>query len=245
MSRDLEAIVNRQILRWNAEKMAAVEQAAAAAVLRPVVAVSRQLGSGGAEIAADVASRLECEFVGYKMVNEIAERTSVCDELMRALDEHTRTQQQKWIDAMIRKWDFDETDFHRQLLTAVRALAEMGSIVILGRGACFIETERLKVNVRVVAPLEQRVERVMKRIGCEEKKALEIVEKNDRERKKFVKRIFYKDVDDPLNYDIVINTGRVHISCAAAMVESTWRHMAANAGKKDERQLTTKQPVVY
>jgi cytidylate kinase len=245
MSRDIQAIVNRQILRWNAEKKAAAERAAAAATPRPVVTVSRQLGSGGAEMAAEVALRLDCEFVGYEMVNEIAKRSKVCDELMRALDERTRTLQDKWIGTLIRKWDFDETDYYRHLLTAVRSLAEMGSIVILGRGASFIQTEAPKVNVRVIAPLEQRIERVMKRIDCDRKKAVDAIEKNDMERKKFVKQLFHKDVEDPVNYDIVINTGVVHISCGAGLIENAWHYLASNVGKPDERQLTTKQPVVY
>ncbi len=243
MSRDPVAIVNSQILRWNAERKAAAERAAASAAPRPVVTVSRELGSGGAEMAAEVASRLECEFIGYRMVNEIAKRSKVCDELMRALDERTRSQQDRWIDAMIKKWDFDETDYYKHLLVAVRSLAEIGSVVILGRGACFVKTERPKIKVRVIAPLEQRIARVMKRIDCDEKKAAETIEKNDHERKKFIKQLFNKDVTDPLHYDIVINTGTVHIACAAAVIESAWRCMAANVGKKDERQITTKQPV--
>jgi cytidylate kinase len=243
LHRGVHAIVERQIGRWNAERRADTKKAREAAVPRPVITVSRQLGSGGAEVASEVALRMNCEFIGYEIINEIANRNGICEELMKALDERTRTTQEKWIDSMIRKWNFDETDYYRHLIAAVRSIAEIGSVVILGRGACFIETSRPKINIRVIAPLENRIERVMKRVKCEREEARERIERRDLERKRFIKYLFDMDIDDPLHYDIVINTGEVSIVCAAALIERVWLHHITNLGKTDERQMTTRQLV--
>ena len=81
MTRGIQALVESQILRWHAERRADVAKAKAAAVPRPVITVSRQLGSGGAEVAADVASRMNCEFFGYEIINEIANRTGIREGL--------------------------------------------------------------------------------------------------------------------------------------------------------------------
>lgn len=242
MAKNTQAIVERQILRWNTERDAQKDRCSPSTAPRPVITVSRQLGSGGAKVAIEVAARMNCTFIGCEIIDDIAQRSGVCKELVHALDERTRSQQEIWIDSIINKTHFDESDYYRHLLAAVRSLAEMGSVVMLGRGACFIETSRPKINVRVIAPVIERIGRIAKRLNCNREEAKEMIIKKDRERAIFIKSLFDKEIDDPLHYDIVINTETVSIPRAAALIERVWFHSVSALEEDNERQMMNKQP---
>ena len=70
----------------------------------------------------------------------------------------------------------------------------------------------------VVAPLEIRVQHVAQSFGATDEDARRRVLKRESKRGDFVKRSFNEDITDPLNYDLVINTGRLSIEEAVDAV---------------------------
>jgi len=196
----------------------------------PVITISRQLGSGGACIADLVAKRLDCELVGYRIINEVAEKAEVRKEMAAKLDEKSRSQLDIWFDGLFNRDAIDDGEFHRLLVGAVRSFSEMGSVVILGRGAGMVEIHRPRVNVRVVAPMELRIQRVMDRKQCSRDEAIGQIDDSDTNRRRFIKKEFAADWDDALNYDFVINTGTIPIACAAAIIETAWLRYVTELG---------------
>ena len=63
-------------------------------------------------------------------------------------------------------------------------------------------------HVRLIAPLEQRVQRIMTHNQLDAKTARELIHKKDLGRKRYLKDHFHADIDDNLLYDLVINTSR-------------------------------------
>jgi cytidylate kinase len=107
----------------------------------------------------------------------------------------------------------------RQTSETILHLAELGNVVILGRGGSVI-TARLPhvVNVRLVAPLEERVAHMHHFDKLDRKHAMERIEREDNGRRRYLKKYFAKDIDDPLLYHLVINTGSVTLQEAAEIV---------------------------
>ena len=94
-----------------------------------------------------------------------------------------------------------------------------GRVILLGRGANVI-TSKLSngFHVRLVASLEKRVEYVQETQHLGRKAAKQFVEKQDRGRRRYLKRYFDADLDDPLLYDLTINTERISFDEAARMI---------------------------
>jgi hypothetical protein len=98
-------------------------------------------------------------------------------------------------------------------------LAQKGNIIIAGRAANLI-TGKLKntFHVRLVAPFETRVQHIQVIYSLNRKDAIEFIKKEDVARKHYVRSYFNKNIDDPLLYHLVINTGQISYKKAARMI---------------------------
>jgi cytidylate kinase len=74
------------------------------------------------------------------------------------------------------------------------------------------------LRVRLVAPLELRVKRVAEHERVPLAEARARVEKFDANRASFVMESFAREINSPLNFDLVINTADIGVEAAAEMV---------------------------
>jgi cytidylate kinase len=104
------------------------------------------------------------------------------------------------------------------LTQVIGTLAEHGNCIIIGRGANYLLPHRGVLKVRIIAPIKMRVRIIMKKENSEEdaKRKLIMV---DSERKAFTRQYFNTDIDDPVDYDLVINTGYLSIEKAAKIIK--------------------------
>lgn len=86
-------------------------------------------------------------------------------------------------------------------------LAKYGNAIIIGRGANIITHELTNAfHVRLIAPVKFRVANAQDLYSMDKKTATQFIEKEDRTRKEFIKNYFHKDIDDPQNYHLMLNT---------------------------------------
>lgn len=98
-------------------------------------------------------------------------------------------------------------------------LAQKGNVIIVGRAANLIAAQlKNTFNVRLVAPLEVRIQHIEDIYNMSRKDALEFIKKEDNARKHYVKSYFNADLDNPLLYHMIINTGQIHYKKAARMI---------------------------
>ena len=104
----------------------------------------------------------------------------------------------------------------RRTSETILHLAELGNAIIVGRGANII-TERLPgmLHVRLVASVEHRLALMRQFDHLDRAEALKRIRREDGGRRRYIKEYFGKDVDDPLLYHFVINTGWVPVEAAA------------------------------
>jgi cytidylate kinase len=173
--------------------------------VRPYIAVSRQAGSAGTEVAEIVARRLGWEVLDRKLLDCIAEKLEVPHERLQAVDE-TRVH---WFQEVFGHWldrqVVSQSRYVRLLGQAVLLAAQHASVVVVGRGAQFLLPREKGLAVRVIAPRKQRIERIMHVHSFTYEQAKRYVDETDRNRDDFIRQYFHRDVADPSLYDLVLN----------------------------------------
>ena len=221
---NVQEIIDRQLRRWELEKsMRVTEAPVAPRRLQPVITVSRQRGSGGSSIAERLATRFQYTLLDRDLVDRICASAGTIRRVVETLDEHTKPQVTSFCESLIGGGYVDASDYVRHLLEVIRSFSELGGVVVVGRGANFVVGPERGFHVRLVAPLEVRVRRIMERDQLREKAAQHLVESSDHDRETFIRKVYHHDINDPTAYDLIINTGHLtfevadHVVALAAM----------------------------
>jgi len=219
MARSMEALVEQQARRWQLvhEKRRDEEH-------KPVLTVSRQHGAGADELVKTLAKQLGLDIFDREIIQQIAESTHLSEQVVGALDDKRRELLTEWLSGMASHNYLSSAEYRYQLTRVVGAVAHHGGAIIVGRGAHLILGQGEALRVLVVAPLDVRVATVMKRDGISERDARRQIQSVEADRKAFLMKHFHTDFDDPVHFDLVVNTSLLGIanSCAAigAAVES-------------------------
>jgi cytidylate kinase len=113
-----------------------------------------------------------------------------------------------------------QTLIHQTTETILK-LADVGNLILIGRGSTMITTSLPHVfHVRLMAPLEKRVEHAHQFYSLTRNEAHKFCLAQDHGRERYLKKYFNADVNDPLNYHLVINTGLVDYDEAAKIIGS-------------------------
>jgi cytidylate kinase len=107
----------------------------------------------------------------------------------------------------------------QKISEAILQLAHVGHVVFAGRAAHLI-TRALPagLHIRLIASLPSRVARMATELKCSLERAYAHIEKNDLARQRYVRAHFDHDIEDPHQYDLVINTDHLSPSAAARLV---------------------------
>ncbi len=191
------------------------------------VTVSRQSGCGAHVFAEELAALLQSRLPQSTAPWTIFDRTLV----EAVLQDHHLPSRLKAFMPEDRVWQLhdiieDLFSLHpptetlvRQTSETILRLAELGNVIILGRGGNIITAQLPQVlHVRLVGSMELRLNHLQVFDKLNRKDALARIEREDGGRGRYLKRYFGKNIDDPLQYHLVINTDWVTLRQAAAMV---------------------------
>ncbi len=217
-----EWIVEREIARWQASR-AAAERGTREARPQPLITISRQLGSGGRELVKTLGTRLNWPVYDRELVDEMVRESHASRELVLDVDERVASRALLWMGALVTQELFDYDDYREYLLHILATLAEKGSAIVLGRGANFAPKHLPRLDVRIIAPLESRIERLVRRDGISAAQATLAIRRSDQRRRDFTQRVYQGRWDEASNYDLVINTGNLTVLEAAELVEDALR----------------------
>lgn len=172
---------------------------------KPVITLSRTMGSGGNEVAELLADRLGVTCYGSEVLDAIAKQTDVNQSLMNKLHESVASASDAWLYSAVFGKKVSRTDYQRHLVTAVRALYKMGGVIV-GRGANIILAGRDVLRVRITGSPEACAKRISLQEGIDLADANRMVKESNTKRSKFFKEQFQRKPDDPLDFDLIINT---------------------------------------
>jgi len=195
----------------------------------PAVTISRQTGAGGIPIADKLAERLNAHrprgtvtwTVFHKnLVEKVLEEHHLPARLAEFMPEDKVSGIADAVEELLELHP-SSWSLVRQTTETILGLAELGHVILVGRGANVI-TARLShvFHVRLVGSLDQRAVRVQEHYRLGRRAALAFLRREDAGRARYLRKYFKKDVDDPLLYHLTINTDNVSMEEAAEMIGS-------------------------
>jgi cytidylate kinase len=125
----------------------------------------------------------------------------------------------------------------RRTAATIRGLAGVGNAVIIGRAANVVTAGASNAfHVRLVGSFDRRVRRVEEQEHLTRTDATERVRRIDAGRRRYLKKYYGEDIDDPLLYDVVVNVDRASVDEIAALVaDAALRRMPASASPRNAR----------
>jgi len=176
----------------------------------PVIVISRQPGAGGEAIGRMLARRLGLEFCDREIVEMIAREAMVSEAAVASHDEKVRSELDNVLAGIVAEGlSMPGYRYLAGLRTVILSIAARGGAVIVGRGAHLILPPKERLSLRLIAPRERRQDHWASRFGLSARVAGKRLAAAERQQRRFIKRYFRTDPDDPLGYDLTINTARL------------------------------------
>jgi cytidylate kinase len=197
-----------------------------------VLTISREYGSGGAEIAHLIARDLGWRLVDKELMDEISRKANVSASEAAAFDERVdpwfhRITRSIWglgIDGVSAIAPVDMFDAGRAADVTKQVIEEAcraGQCVIVGRGAQFILQNRKDVfHAFIYASFEDRVRRIKQRIEPGQN-AEALVRSMDAERLEYIRLHYKQNRLNPHLYDVMINSKDYPLEKVAQLILST------------------------
>lgn len=189
-----------------------------------IITIGRQFGSGGREVGEKLAARLGIPFYDRELLAQAAQSSGLTKEMMERYDEQPTNSFLYSLSVGAYQFQGDvplplSNQVFLAMTEAIKAAAQRGSCVIVGRCAEYVLSDRddlLRVFVR--ADLPHRIARIMDLQNLSEKEAASLIQKTDKKRASY--HNFYSDEKWGASgsYDLILNTGVIQTDEAAAML---------------------------
>ena len=217
----LERLIDEQARKW---QQTTDRRRKKQALAGPVITISREPGCEGHDLASRIAKELKIDLFDRQIIQEVAQSSSMSEKVVSSLDEKGRSILDNWIQFLksVRWFSSDEYIYH--LTRVIGTIHEHGGAVILGRGANMVLPPEETLRVRFIAPMDARVKNFAKELNISTEKAKQQIIKEESDRKAFIRKNFYADIDDPVNYDLVINTKYVNADQIINLIKSSLKH---------------------
>jgi len=192
------------------------------------ITISREVGAGGRTIAELVAHRLAATeklpastpwaVFDANLAKQVLEDHKLPPNLERFVTEDARLPIEAIVEEVLRLHPSGWTLVQHTTKTILR-LAGLGHVIIVGRGGNVITARLPNVfHVRLVAPLAMRIRHTAEYYQLNEAEAVKFVREKDQARRRYVKRYFDAEIDDPTLYDVTLNTARFGFTRAAEVI---------------------------
>jgi len=192
-----------------------------------VVAMTREMGSRGSEVAAAVARELGLTIIHSEIVaNQVAGRLGIEESAVR-----------RYVDgsaSLIERWQIDRRKLSRYTCEEILRLAQRGNVLIRGWGAATLLRDVPQViSIRVCAAMDFRVRTVMGRIGATDARTVrEEIERFDATRRRTMRDLFNVEQEEAQCYHLVLNSERLPVDACVRMVCDLARHPRFSDTKK-------------
>ena len=213
-----------------------------------LITISREFGAGGSDLARALGTKLQWPVLDRELVQAVASRLRLDPRHVEPLDERTSN----WLARLVasallmsppeQHVDVDShTTVHPDAVAeaaraAILAAAQSPPLVVVGHGAqCLFRHRPGTLHVRLVASMDQRVDRICRRETCDRVAAAQVARRMDEVRRAYVRRHYHIDLRDPLLYDLQLNTSTIPIdSCVDVIAAVVMGHSPATVHEKGD-----------
>ncbi len=196
-----------------------------------VITISRELGSEGDNIAEILCQTLGHKRVDKAILTQIAEEAGVDVEAVlakersvtsgpRLVSGEMTSLYRKQPTAFEKKSALDDQTYDRVLREAMERFAKEGNVIIVGRGGQMILRDwPTALHIRLYAPLEERVQRLMQRENISEPEAKRRVTRSDEQKRQAIRQMHNNAEWTNLKYyHLAIDTARIPPEVAAKII---------------------------
>jgi cytidylate kinase len=219
----------------------------------PVITISRQFGSGGADIAKLIGQQLGWTVIDNEFVDLISQGSGLPASEVERLDERVPGLLERLAQALSlaspevfvvtgetpTTGPTPEEEVVKVTERVINEAVKHDNMVLVGRGAQAYLAQRDNVlHVFIAAPREVRIHRAMERLGVERKEAEKTLDNVDSSRRHYVKTHYGRDWGNPADYDLVLNSERLSFQEIADLVVGAVRmrdwQRSQTAGIRDQ-----------
>ena len=181
----------------------------------PLIAMTREMGSLGKDVAAGVAQQMNRKVIYHEIIDQLADK-------MRLRKSHV----ERFLEGKSGIWERLTTDrTSLSIFTAdetFRFLKDGSTAVIRGWGAVhLLKSVPHVIRVRICAPLETRISRMMERLATDNRSTVESeIELSEEAHTAITKRHFNVNWRDAENYDLVLCTERLSVDECVDEIEN-------------------------
>ncbi len=166
-----------------------------------ILTTSRQLGTGNRKVRQAIVF-----WLGYQSVD----KQKLLDEI-RPLGKNW----ERWAQELDRicpsiweKYDWSFKGYGALVQSILLDYALKDNVCLTGRGANFLlEDIPNAFRIRIVAPMDQRIEQIVEWKSVSQETAQWMAEKADRDSAGFILALYGKDINDPKYYDVIFDSG--------------------------------------
>ena len=190
-----------------------------------VITISRQFGTGGHEIGAELARRLGVKLLDKQILNEVATRVNAVEDAVEKIaarnplwrDDFTNFYRNYMARAEYNGQEQDQTshELFRAQADAIRRIASEESCVIVGRcGFDIFANHPNALKIFVHSSLDFRKRRIAEKYDINEQDAAAMIVDNDYSRELYTKTFTGRDWTDACNYDISLDVRKFGVNGA-------------------------------
>jgi cytidylate kinase len=185
----------------------------------PFVTISREAGTGAVGVGTLLAERLNgtdppehpWQCLDRELVERIASDHHISTDLIDSLERSSHTWISEFLAGLSRSDNApSELVVFRRCVETMRALARAGHVILVGLGGMFITRDMPGgIHVRLVAPLEWRVQHLSDHDQLPMVEARKRVELLDADRKSFFAKFWPGEPLRPECFHLTLNAGRL------------------------------------
>jgi cytidylate kinase len=184
----------------------------------PWIALSRELGAGGGELAIQLGAALGWRIFDREILQAVAAEERRDEWTLERFDEKGVRAFGEYIAPLIIPADPGQSRYLVDLTRVVRRLGCEGHAVLVGRGANFILDPTRGLRVRAVAPAADRAKALAHDLGLAPDKARRRIAASDAAQRDFVWQAFQREIEDPAGYDLVVHPRALGLPAAVAAI---------------------------
>lgn len=181
-----------------------------------VITVNRELGSGGRTIGRKLAERLNVKYYDKALIQGLTKEFGLSVEEIEKIKAQKKTWWNEFNNYYKKRGSTTmpmeaETVLTTESMMAtekriLQELAAKESCVVAGRSGFLVFREWPNhINIFIQAPMESRIERVMRKQGLSREEAIAAIKKVDKGRETYIQKYADTSRYDTRNYDLVIN----------------------------------------
>ncbi|MBR0259049.1 MAG: cytidylate kinase-like family protein [Prevotella sp.] len=190
-----------------------------------VITISRQFGTGGHEIGAELARRLGVKLLDKQILNEVASRMKSVEDAVEKIearnplwrDDFTNFYRTYMAQAEYNGQEQEQTShtLFRAQADAIRRIADEESCIIIGRcGFDIFANHPNALKIFIHSSLDVRKRRIAEKYDISESDAAAMIVDNDYSRELYTKTFTGRDWKDATNYDISLDVRKFGINGA-------------------------------